>query len=98
MYDLDSAKVFLYDKGAIMNLLHVKYAVEIAKTKSISKAAQALYTTQPNLSRAIKELEQTLGITIFERTSSGIITTPEGEEFLEHTRGIISQLDEIENK
>ena len=45
-----------------MNLLHLKYAVEIAKTKSISKAAENLYTAQPNLSRAIKELEESLGI------------------------------------
>jgi len=81
-----------------MNILHVKYAVEISKTKSISKAAEALYTTQPNLSRAIKELEETLGIIIFKRTPSGIITTPEGEEFLQYARSIISQLEEVEQK
>ena len=52
-----------------MNLLHMKYAVEIAKTKSISKAAENLYTAQPNLSRAIKELEESLEITIFNRTT-----------------------------
>ncbi len=81
-----------------MNILHVKYAVEISKTKSISKAAEALYTTQPNLSRAIKELEETLGIIIFKRTPSGIITTEEGEEFLQYGRSIISQLEEVEQK
>lgn len=81
-----------------MNILHVKYAVEISKTKSISKAAEALYTTQPNLSRAIKELEETLGIIIFKRTPSGIITTSEGEEFLQYARSIISQLEEVEQK
>ena len=48
-----------------MNILHLKYAVEVAKTKSISKAAENLYMGQPNLSRAIKELEESLGITIF---------------------------------
>ena len=81
-----------------MNILHVKYAVEVAKTKSISKAAESLYTTQPNLSRAIKELEETLGIIIFDRTPTGIVTTPEGEEFLEYARSIVTQLDEIEQK
>ena len=40
-----------------MNIIHLKYAVEIAKTKSISKAAENLYMGQPRLSRAIKELE-----------------------------------------
>lgn len=39
-----------------MNILHLKYAVEVAKTRSISKAAENLYMGQPNLSRAIKEL------------------------------------------
>ena len=85
-------------KRKTMNILHVKYAVEIAKTKSISKAAEALYTTQPNLSRAVKELEESLGITIFKRTPSGIQTTSEGEEFLEYARSIISQIEDVEQK
>ena len=41
-----------------MNFTHLKYAVEIANTKSISKAAENLYMGQPNLSRAIKSLEE----------------------------------------
>ena len=47
-----------------MNILHLKYAVEVEKTRSINKAAENLYMGQPNLSRAIKELEESLGITI----------------------------------
>lgn len=79
-----------------MNILHFKYAVEIADTKSISKAAERLYMGQPNLSRAIKELEEDLGIVIFERNPRGIKVTPEGEEFLQYARSIISQVDEVE--
>lgn len=79
-----------------MNILHFKYAVEIAKTKSISKAAENLYMGQPNLSRAIKEFEEDLGITIFERNPRGIKVTPEGEEFLQYARTIIAQVDEVE--
>lgn len=79
-----------------MNILHMKYAVEIANTKSISKAAENLYMGQPNLSRAIKELEENLGITIFKRTSKGISVTPEGEEFLQYAKSIISQVEEVE--
>ena len=81
----------------MLNIVHLKYAVEIAKTKSISKAAENLYMGQPNLSRAIKELEESLGITIFERTSKGISVTPDGEEFLQYARRIITQVDEVEN-
>ncbi len=79
-----------------MNLIHLKYAVEVEKTKSISKAAENLYMGQPNLSRAIKELEESLGITIFSRTSKGISVTPDGEEFLQYAKQILSQVDEVE--
>lgn len=58
-----------------MNTLHFKYAVEVERTRSITQAAENLYMAQPNLSKAIKELEDNLGITIFERTSKGTIPT-----------------------
>ena len=79
-----------------MNILHLKYAVEVAKAGSLSKAAEALYMNQPNLSRAIKELEASLGITIFGRSAKGVYVTPEGEEFLGYARKILSQIDEVE--
>lgn len=80
-----------------MNLMHLKYAVEIARTKSISKAAEVLYMGQPNLSRAIKELEESLGIVIFNRNSKGITITPEGEEFLSYAKKVVDQVNEIED-
>ena len=79
-----------------MNIVHLKYAVEIAKTQSISKAAENLYMGQPNLSRAIRELEESLGIVIFNRTTKGISITPDGEEFLQYAKKIISQVNEVE--
>ena len=79
-----------------MNILHLKYAVEVANTGSISKAANNLYMNQPNLSRAIKELEDSLGITIFDRTTKGMTVTPDGEEFLSHAKKILSQIYEVE--
>ena len=48
-----------------MNILHVKYAVEIARAGSLNKASEKLFVAVPNLSRSVKELEQDLGITIF---------------------------------
>lgn len=79
-----------------MNILHLKYAVEVERTRSINKAAENLYMGQPNLSRAIKELEESLGITIFKRTSKGISLTPQGEEFMMYARKIIAQVDAVE--
>ena len=81
-----------------MNILHLKYAVEVERTRSITGAASNLYMSQPNLSRAIKELEESLGITIFKRTSKGIVTTTQGEEFLLQAKNILSQLDEMEER
>lgn len=79
-----------------MNLLHFKYAVEVEKTRSITKAAANLFMGQPNLSRAIKELEDVLGITIFKRTSKGIIPTQQGEKFLSYAKNILAQINEME--
>ena len=79
-----------------MNLLHMKYAVEVAKAGSLNKAAQVLLVATPNISRSIKELENDLGITIFERTKTGMNLTPEGEEFLNMANEILAQLDRVE--
>lgn len=79
-----------------MNILHLKYAVEIAKSGSISKASEALLIAQPNLSRAVKDLEADLGITIFERSARGMVLTPDGEEFIGYADKILSQIDEVE--
>ncbi len=80
-----------------MNLLHLKYAVEVEKTASITKAAENLYMGQPSLSRAIRELEDSLGIQIFKRTPKGIFPTSKGEEFLGYAKKILSQVEAVEN-
>ena len=63
-----------------MNIAHLRYAVEIAKTGSITQAADNLYMGQPNMSKAVKELESTLGIVIFKRTPRGVVPTQKGKE------------------
>lgn len=79
-----------------MNLLHMKYAVEVARLGSLNKAAETLLIAQPNLSRSIKELEADLGITIFQRSAKGMILTPDGEEFIDYARDILHRIDKIE--
>lgn len=79
-----------------MNTLHFKYAVEVAKTGSITQAAENLYMAQPNLSKAIKELEETLGIAIFRRTSKGVAPTAKGEEFLVYAKKVLTQIERME--
>lgn len=66
-----------------MNTLSLRYALEVNRTRSITRAAQNLYMGQPNLSRAIRDLEKDLGIVIFERTTKGVTPTEKGRIFLE---------------
>ncbi len=79
-----------------MNILHMKYAVEVAKVGSINKASEVLMIAQPNLSRSIKELEADLGIAIFDRSAKGMTLTPEGEEFIGYAASILDQINDVE--
>ncbi len=79
-----------------MNILHVKYAIEVAKAGSLNKASEVLLIAVPNISRSIKELESYLGITIFERTAKGMGLTPEGEDFINQAKEILGQIDHLE--
>ncbi len=79
-----------------MNTLHLKYAVEVERLGSITQAADNLYMAQPNLSKAIKELEDTLGIPIFKRTSKGVVPTKKGREFLVYAKNILTQIEKME--
>lgn len=79
-----------------MNILHMKYAVEVANAGSINKASEVLLIAQPNLSRSIKELEADLGIAIFDRSAKGMVLTEEGERFVGHAKKILAQIDEVE--
>lgn len=79
-----------------MNILHMKYALEVANAGSLNKASESLLVAVPNISRSIKELELDLGITIFDRTTKGMCLTPEGAEFMGYAKGILSQIEQVE--
>lgn len=79
-----------------MNTQHLKYAIEVERTSSISQAAENLYMGQPSLSKAIKELEDTLGYEIFERNSKGVTPTQKGIKFLSYARNVLNQLEKME--
>lgn len=75
----------------------MKYAVEVARVGSLNKASETLLVAVPNISRSIKELESSLGITIFERTAKGVKLTPDGEKFMGFAHSILGQIDQVEN-
>lgn len=79
-----------------MNTQHFRYALEVEKTGSITQAAENLFMGQPNLSKSIKELEDSLGIVIFKRTSRGVVPTEKGQTFLRYAKNILSQIDRMQ--
>ena len=82
----------------MITLQQLKYVIEVSRSRSISKAAQNLFISQPSLSNAIKELENEIGIAIFLRTNKGIILTTEGSEFLGYARQVVEQAALLENR
>lgn len=79
-----------------MNLQFLRYFVEIADQKSMNRAAETLYVTQPNLSRAVHSLEEELNEKLLERTNHGVKLTNAGEGIYYYAKSIISQLDAID--
>ena len=63
-----------------MKLEQLEHIIEIEKQKSISKAAKALYISQPTLSSSLTSLEEEIGVPLFERTYTGVVPTEEGRE------------------
>ena len=80
-----------------MNILHMKYAVEVARVGSLNKASETLLVATPNISRSIKELEADVGIEIFDRSAKGVTLTPEGEEFIGYAKEILKQINHVKN-
>ena len=79
-----------------MNILQMRYVCEVAKTKSMNKAAENLKVTQPNISRQIRALEEEIGVVIFERGTHGIRLTAKGEEFVGYAKGLLDRFDAVQ--
>ena len=78
-----------------MKTEQIMLALTIAREKSISKAANAMFISQPTASNLLKSLENELGYSLFQRTRTGILPTKEGEEFLKHAVTIERSLKSI---
>jgi LysR family hca operon transcriptional activator len=79
--------------GVKMELRHLRYFVAIAETESLTLPAKAkLHTSQPSLSRQIRDLEEEVGAPLLTRGARGIELTPAGRVFLDHARSVLSQV------
>ena len=78
-----------------MKMSQLEQIIEVANTGSISQAASNLYISQPNVSLSIKRVEDEIGTKLFHRTSSGMIPTLTGVEFVERAKDIMLQIDAL---
>ena len=76
-----------------MELRHLRYFVAVVEAGSLTVAARKLHTSQPSLSRQIRDLEEEIGAGLLTRRARGIELTPAGRAFLEHARSVLSQVE-----
>jgi LysR family transcriptional regulator, hca operon transcriptional activator len=77
-----------------MELRHLRYFVAVAEAGSLTVAAQRmLHTSQPSLSRQIRDLEDEVGTELLTRRARGIELTPAGRALLDHARSLLSQVE-----
>lgn len=78
-----------------MELRHLRYFVAVADALSFTKGAQKLHLAQPSLTRQIKDLEEEIGVRLFDRARTGVTLTPEGKSFLTDAKRLLDLSGEI---
>ena len=77
-----------------MELRHLRYFVAAAEAENVSRAALRLHVSQPALSRQIRDLEEELGFSLFERSAKSVRLTEAGKSFLAEARAVLERADE----
>ncbi|MCD7736482.1 MAG: LysR family transcriptional regulator [Lachnospiraceae bacterium] len=79
-----------------IDLRQIECFMACVQMGSISKAAEALHMAQPSVSKAVKAMEESLGIQLFKRYAKGILLTPEGEDVYQYAKKISDNLKEMQ--
>ena len=77
-----------------MELRHLRYFIAVAEEQNVTRAAARLHLSQPPLTRQIQDLEEELGVALFERHGKSIRLTEAGEVFLEEARACLERVDQ----
>ena len=81
-----------------MELRHLRYFVAVAEMENVSRAALKLHVSQPALSRQIRDLEDEIGFSLFERTAKSVRLTDAGRAFLDNARALLQNADDAVTK
>jgi LysR family cyn operon transcriptional activator len=79
--------------GLPMLLRHLRYLLAVADNGGFTRAAEALHVSQPTLSQQIRQLEETLGVSLFDRTSRTVKPTDAGQAYIECARRVLVELE-----
>jgi LysR family hydrogen peroxide-inducible transcriptional activator len=80
---------------AVPTIQQLRYAVAVADERHFGRAATATHVSQPSLSAQVRELESRLGVSLFERTTRGVLLTPAGEELVARARRVLTEVDDL---
>ena len=79
-----------------MNTRQLQYAIELARVKNFSQVAESLSISQPALSKQILNLEQELGVKLFDRSTNPLTLTAAGDSFLRQARELVYRQEQLE--
>lgn len=81
-----------------MNINQLKYVLEVSSSSSMREASAKLFVSQPALSASIRELEEEIGIQLFQRRNNGVVLTEEGREFVTYAKKAVGQYESLESR
>jgi Bacterial regulatory helix-turn-helix protein, lysR family len=94
----ESARCDRTDQGMYVEVIHLRYVVAAAEHRSFRRAAAALNIAQPTLSKRIRELEDRLGVLLFERSTGGTHLTANGQDFIVGAKRVLTDLASMESR
>lgn len=90
--------------STVMDIRQMQYLLEVARLKSFTKAADALYITQPTISKTIKSMEEDLGVVLFDRigktielTDAGQLIVQQAQQIVASFQNLMAELDDLRN-